>query len=82
MICEKTTDGQLSLSAGDANDGDSFALVFRFDGNVASLSGSLRGVVWEVTENPQGTLKADRSGTFSGSDAISGADVSGTFACK
>jgi hypothetical protein len=82
LICAETGNGQLSLSAGDPNDGEAFALVFRSDGTVSSLSGALRGVIWEVTQNPHGTLNADQTGSFSGSDAISGAGVSGSFACK
>ena len=80
-ICEDQTNGQLSVLGGTAGD-DAIALVFRADGTASSLSGEMRGVRWKVTQNPQGTLNADRSGTFSGKDAISGADVSGTFACK
>ena len=68
--------------SGDPNDGDAVALVFRSDGTASSLSGVIRGVIWKVTQNPQGTLNADKSGTFSGKDAIGGANVSGTFACQ
>ncbi len=82
VICQETGNGQLSVRSGDLNEGEAFALFFRTDGTVSSLSGALRGVVWKVTQNPRGTLKADKSGTFSGKDAISGADVSGTFACQ
>jgi len=81
VICQELGNGQLSVSSGDLNEGEAFALVFRSDGTVSSLFGALRGVIWKVTQNPQGTLNADKSGTFSGKDAISGADVSGTFAC-
>jgi Tol biopolymer transport system component len=85
VSCQETGNGELSVSSGDPNEGEWFALVFRSDGTVSSLSGALRGVTWKVTQSPQGTLKADKLGTFlgtfSGKDAISGADVSGTFAC-
>jgi hypothetical protein len=81
VICQELGNGQLSVSSGDPNDGEFVALVFRSDGTVSSLSGALRGVFWKVTQDPQGTLNADTSGTFSGKDAIGGADVSGTFAC-
>jgi hypothetical protein len=81
VVCQDLGNGLLSVRSGDLNGGEAFALVFRSDGTVSSLSGALRGVVWEVTQNPQGTLRADRSGTFSGKDAIVGADVAGTFAC-
>jgi hypothetical protein len=81
LICEETSSG-LNVHSGDMTDGELIVLVFRPDGTVSSLYGALRGVIWTVTENPQGTLNADRSGTFSGKDAISGADVSGNFACE
>jgi hypothetical protein len=81
VICQETGNGQLSVRSGDLNEGEAFVLLFRSDGTVPSLSGALRGIIWKVTQDPQGTLNADRSGTFSGKDAISGADVSGTFAC-
>ncbi len=80
-FCLVLSDGGLSVTSGDQQDGDMMTLVFLPDGTVSSLSGLERGIVWKVTQNPQGTLKPDRSGTFSGKDAISGADVSGTFAC-
>lgn len=82
VICQDLGNGQLSVRSGDLNEGEAFALVFRSDRTVSSLSGALRGVIWKVTRNPQGTLNADKTGTFSGKDAISGADVSGTFACE
>jgi hypothetical protein len=82
VICKETGNGDVSITSGELSDGEAFALVFRSNGTVSSLSGALRGVIWKVTQNPQGTLKADKSGTFSGTDAISGADVSGSFACK
>jgi hypothetical protein len=82
VVCQDLANGELSISSGDMADGELFVLVFRSDRTVSSLSGALRGVIWEVTQDPQGTLNADQSGTFSGKDAISGADVSGTFACK
>lgn len=81
VICQTLVNGQLSVLRGDPADGESVALVFRSDGTPSSLSGALRGVSWKVTQNPQGTLNADKSGTFSGKDAASGANVSGTFAC-
>jgi hypothetical protein len=81
VACQSTGDGQLSIGTYD-DESEWFPLVFRSDGTVSSLSGALRGVIWKVTLNPQGTLKADKSGTFSGKDAMSGADVSGTFACN
>ncbi len=80
VTCQVLGDGGLSVYSGPA-DGDEFAVVFRSDGTVANLSGSFRGIAWKVTQNPYGTLHADKSGTFSGMDAISGAAVSGTFAC-
>ena len=82
VLCQDLRDGELSITSGDPIEGDWFTLVFRPDRTVSSLSGALRGVGWEVTQNAQGTLNADMSGTFSGTDAISGADVSGTFACE
>ena len=81
VICRGAGKGQLSVRGGDPNDGEWFALVLGSDGAVSSLSGALRGVEWKVTQKPQLTLKADKSGTFSGKDVVSGADVSGTFAC-
>lgn len=80
-FCLVLSDGGLSVTSGDQQDGDMMTLVFLPDGTVSSLSGLVRGIVWKVTQNPQGTLKPDKSGTFSGKDVISGADVSGTFAC-
>ena len=79
VTCQSTGDGQLSI--GYDVDSDSLSLVFRSGGTVSSLSGAHRGVIWKVTESPLGTLNADKSGTFSGKDAISGAEVSGAFAC-
>ncbi len=81
VTCQALGDGGLSVLV-PLTDGDAVALVFRSDGTVASLSGAIRGVAWKVTQDPRGTLQPDKSGTFSGKDAISGADVSGTFACK
>ena len=81
VSCQALGDGGLSVHSGLV-DGDEVALVFRLDGTVSSLSGSMRGVAWKVTQNPQGTLRADRSGSFHGTDSVSGADVSVTFACK
>ncbi len=81
VTCQALGDGGLSVLL-PLSDGEAIALVFGPDGTVSSLSGSIRNVVWKVTQNPQGSLNADHSGTFSGKDAISGADVSGTFACK
>lgn len=82
VTCQSTGDGQLTIGYGSAADeSESFSLVFRSDGTVSSLSGAERGVIWKVTQSPQGTLDADRSGTFWGKDAISGAEVSGAFAC-
>ncbi len=52
-------------------------------GGKVVVYGAIRGVAWEITENPQWTFNGDgSSGTFSGKDAISGADVMGIFACK
>ncbi len=81
VTCLDLGNGQLSVLDGDPKEGEWIALVIRSDGTVSSLSGALRGVSWMVTQNPQGTLTGNRSGTFSGKDAISGADVTGTFAC-
>lgn len=80
VACNSTDDGQLSVWS-YADESEWFSVVFRSNGAVSSLSGAYRGVIWMVTRDPQGILTADRSGTFSGKDAISGADVSGTFAC-
>ncbi|HEY6058320.1 MAG TPA: hypothetical protein VIV06_09820 [Candidatus Limnocylindrales bacterium] len=81
VICQELGNGELSVRSGDLKEGEAFALVIRSDGTVSTLSGALRGVVWMVTQDPQGNLNGNKSGSFSGKDAISGADVSGTFAC-
>ncbi len=80
--CLALSDGGLSVTSGGEQDGDEITLVFRPDGSVSSLSGLQRGVIWTVTQDAQGTLGTDHSGSFVGTDSISGADVSGTFACK
>jgi hypothetical protein len=80
-ICDDLGNGRLSVLAGDPKAGDWIALEFRSDGTVSTLSVALGGVTWIVLPHPQGTLGADDSGTFSGTDAKGGADVRGTFAC-
>jgi D-alanyl-D-alanine carboxypeptidase len=82
VICKDLGNDKVSVVGGDPNEGEWIALEFGSDGTASSLSGALRGVDWRVTKDPQGTLDARNSGTFSGKDAASGADVSGTFACK
>jgi len=81
VTCTVLGDGSLRVLGGNPIDGEWIALEFRSDGTAASLSGALRGVTWSVTHDPQGSLKADGSGTFLGTDKKSGTQVGGTFAC-
>ena len=80
-MCQDVGSGQVGIGAGDVNQ-DGVGLVIPPNGGDATLAGSIGGAIWAVTQSPQSTLNADRSGTFSGKDAMSGSDVSGTFVCK
>jgi hypothetical protein len=72
----------MTIRAGDPLT-DGVDLVIPSDGGgEVVVYGAIEGVAWEITDNPQSTGNGDGSGTFSGKDAISGADVTGTFACE
>jgi hypothetical protein len=79
VTCQSQGTGQWTILTGDSSDG--VHLIFGPDRHPMSLSGAIRGVSWTVNRNPQGVLFANQSGTFSGTDDISGGAVSGTFAC-
>ena len=71
-----------TIRAGDP-DTDGVDLTIPPDGEgELVVYGAIGGVGWEIAESPQSTDSGDMSGTFSGRDAISGADVTGIFACK
>ena len=76
--------GGIVVVAGGTVGGDKVGLTLDAspDNSHAALAGTWGDAIWGVTANPQVTLNADKTGTFSGKDGISGADVSGTFACK
>jgi hypothetical protein len=51
--------------------------------SLSSAAGRAGGVYWVLAAGKQtGTIGADLSGSFSGTDTISGKQVSGTFACS
>jgi hypothetical protein len=48
---------------------------------VSSVSGHAGGVLFALGNDQSGSIGSDLTGTFSGSDAISGVHIQGTFAC-
>ena len=48
---------------------------------VSSVSGHAGGVPFAIGNDQSGSIGADLTGTFSGTDSISGVHIQGTFAC-
>jgi hypothetical protein len=67
---------------GEAGTGD-FLEMFVKGNTVSTVSGRAGGVPWALATGKQsGSIGADKTGTFSGTDFASGTPVSGTFACN
>jgi hypothetical protein len=60
--------------------GDYMSIAMK-DGSVVMVAGRISGVTLAVS-HVQGTMKADETGAFSGVDAITGAEIRGSFSCR
>ena len=74
--------GDYDLPRADAGPGD--YLLLRVQGDTPStVAGRAGGVPWALATGKQSaSIRADKTGTFSGTDFISGSHVEGTFACN
>ena len=67
---------------GEAGTGDYLDMIVK-GSTVSTVGGRAGGVPWALATGKQsGSIGADMTGTFSGTDFVSGAHVEGTFACN
>jgi hypothetical protein len=67
---------------GEAGSGD-YLEMFVKGNTVSTVAGRAGGIPWALaTGKASGSIGADMKGTFSGTDFVSGEQVSGTFACN
>jgi hypothetical protein len=67
---------------GEAGTGDYLVMFVKGD-TVSTVGGRAGGIPWTLATGKQsGSIGADMKGTFSGTNSVSGKQVSGTFACN
>lgn len=64
---------------GQAGKGDFLSLIVGT--KLSTAEGRNGGTYWTLATDQQGSIGADRHGSFSGTDVISGTKITGTFAC-
>jgi hypothetical protein len=67
-------------SNGEAGDGDYLSFIIS-SSKVSSVGGRSGGAPWALADGKQSGTLNGRQGTFSGTDFVSGKQVSGTFNC-
>ena len=83
-VCGNVAGSGFTVQASSTTSKDWLLLVYSTQsGQGPTVSGNLRGQGFSLVPGATGTIGTDRlSGTFSGTDVISGNDFSGSFACK
>jgi hypothetical protein len=74
--------GDYDVASAEAGPGD-FLLMIVKGATVSAVSGRAGGVPWALATGKQsGSIGADGTGTFSGTDFVTGTHVEGSFACN
>ena len=77
----EVTAGDYNYAEGQAGQGD-FLDVIVGPNKVSGAQGRSGGIYWTLGNDQGGSIGSGMTGTFSGTDTISGGPVGGTFACN